>query len=130
MIHDPIGDLIVRVQNAQAVRKTSVELPFSSLKKEIAAVLKREGFISDFTVKGRGAKARIELLLSYQNEEPRISGFRRRSTPGQREYAGYTSLFPVRGGYGVAVLSTPHGVLSDKEARAKKVGGEIFFEIW
>src|SRR3990167_5997578 len=129
MIHDPIGDLLIRIKNAQAVGHLSVDLPFSNLRKEIAAVLKREGFIQDFTMKGRGSKAHIELILSYENKTTRISGFRRRSTPGQREYTGYSSLFPVRGDYGVAVLSTPHGVLSDKEARAKRVGGEVFFEI-
>ncbi len=130
MIHDPIGDFIIRIQNAQAVGKERVDVPFSALKKEVAAVLKREGFVNDFSVKGRGAKAEISVELAYEKNTPRISGFRRRSTPGQREYAGYANLFPVQGGYGVAVLSTPQGVLSDKEARAKKVGGEIFFEVW
>jgi len=129
-MHDPIGDMIVRIQNAQAAGKGTVEIPYSNLKKEIAAVLKRERFIEDFSIKGRGARSRIDIMLSYNHETPRISGFRRRSTPGQREYSGYGTLFPVRGGYGLAVLSTPQGVLSDKEARIKKVGGEIFFEIW
>jgi len=129
-MHDPIGDMIIRIQNAHAAGKSVVELPYSNLKKEISAVLKREKFIEDFSIKGRGARARIEIQLAYQEETPKISGFRRRSTPGQREYTGYGSLYPVRGGYGLAVLSTPHGVLSDKEARIKKVGGEIFFEVW
>lgn len=129
-MHDPIGDMIIRIKNAQATGKSVVEIPYSQLKKEIAAVLKREQFIEDFSIKGRGARTRIDISLSYKEESPRISGFRRRSTPGQREYTGYGTLFPVRGGYGLAVLSTPQGVLSDREARVKKVGGEIFFEVW
>lgn len=129
-MHDPIGDLLTRIRNAQAVNKETVSVPFSRLKKEIAAVLKREGFIADFSVRGKDTKKSIDITLQYDGEIPKITGFRRRSKLGQREYSGYNNLFPVREGYGVAVISTPRGVLSDKEARAKKVGGEVFFEVW
>jgi small subunit ribosomal protein S8 len=100
------------------------------VKQDIAAVLKRAGFIQEFEKKGRGAVRRLEVTLRYEGERSLIRGFRRVSTPGQRSYKGYKQMFPVRSGYGIAVLSTPKGVLSDKEAKKEKVGGEIFFEVW
>ena len=129
-MHDPIGDMLTRIRNAQAVHRQTVSVPFSRLKQEIAAVLKVEGFISEFEKKGRGVHKRLEIALVYGEESPRIAGTRRVSTPGQRNYLSYRKLFPVANGYGIAVLSTPKGVMSDKEARKQKVGGEIFFEIW
>jgi small subunit ribosomal protein S8 len=128
--HDPIGDMMTRIRNAQAVGHPTVIVPFSRLKQEIAAVLKREGFIEGFEKKGRGAVKRLEIKLSYTDTLPKITGYRRRSKLGQREYSGHATLYPIRGGYGIAVLSTPKGVLSDKEAKAQHVGGEIFFEVW
>ena len=127
---DPIGDMLTRVRNAQAVQRPTVSVPFSRLKQEIAAVLKAEGFVAEFEKKGRGVHKRLEITLQYRDGASRIGGVRRVSTPGQRSYLSYKKLFPVANGYGIAVLSTPKGIMSDKEARKQKVGGEIFFEIW
>jgi small subunit ribosomal protein S8 len=129
-MHDPITDMLTRIQNAYAVKKESVSIPHSRVKQDIAAVLKRSGFIQEFEKKGRGATRRLEIVLRYEGGAPIVSGFRRVSTPGQRAYRGYKQMFPVRSGYGIAVLSTPKGLLSDKEAKKEKVGGEIFFEMW
>jgi small subunit ribosomal protein S8 len=129
-MHDPIGDMLNRIRNAQAVGTATVSLPYSKLKQEIAVVLKAEGFIAEFEKKGRGVHKRLEITLAYEDAAPRIVGTRRVSTPGQRNYASYKKLFPVANGFGIAVLSTPKGVMSDKEARKQRVGGEIFFEIW
>lgn len=127
---DPITDMFVRIKNAQAVDKKTVAFPFSRLKQEVAKVLKNEKFIDDFSRKGRGVNKRIEITLSYRDGLARITNFRRRSKPGQREYLGYRKLFPIKSGYGIAVISTSRGVMSNRETKKNKLGGEVLVEVW
>ena len=127
---DPITDMFNRIKNAQAVNKETVTIPFSKVKQEIARVLKNENFIKDFMKKGRTINRRIEITLSYKEDAPAMDNFKRRSKPGQRLYVGYRDLFPVKNGYGIGIVSTSKGLMSDKEVRKNKIGGELLVEVW
>jgi len=128
---DPIADMLTRIRNAQAVKHPTVDVPFSNLKLKLAQILLREKFVSDVKkVKSKGYKM-IRIYLSYSSDgKPAISGLKRISKPGRRIYKKAKEIKKVKGGYGVAVISTPKGLLTDKEARAQKVGGEVICEIW
>ncbi len=127
---DPIADMINRIKNAQAVSKKTVKIPYSSLKHEIAKALKKENWILSLEKKGKIPNKIIEIELKYDDNEPAISGIKRVSTPGQRIYSQATDIKRVRSGAGMALISTSKGIMSDKEARFKKNGGEILFQIW
>jgi small subunit ribosomal protein S8 len=127
---DPIADMLVSIKNAQAVGKTTVSIPFSNLKYKISQILEKNGFIEKVEKRGRGPKRFIEITLKYENKVPAISGFKRISKPGQRIYLPYKKIKKVKGGYGIAIISTSKGVLTDKEAKKQKIGGEILCEIW
>lgn len=135
---DPIADMLNRIRNALMVLHLTVSIPFSKLKYEIAKILEKEGFIEKVEKKGRKEKKVIEITLkkeeiseeSGEKIKPAISGLKRISKPGQRIYAGAKEIKRVRGGYGTAIISTPKGIMTDKEARKKKLGGEIICEIW
>lgn len=130
MITDPIGDLLIRLRNASSVGHERVAMPYSALKAAVADVLVREGYVSDVREKGKSVRE-LELTLKYNdNGRPVISGSKRISKPSRRMYAGVHDIHPVKRGHGLLVLSTPAGILSGKEAREKKVGGELLFEIW
>ena len=127
---DPIADMLTRVRNAQKAEHKLVEMPFSRLKGEIAQVLKREGFISDFAVES-GNPDILKLSLKYTEErEPVIRGLKRESRPGLRRYVVAAKVPRVLGGQGVAILSTSSGILTDKEARGQHVGGEVLCSVW
>ena len=131
MVNDPLGDFIVRLTNAGAVKKTSVSVPFSLLKLAVAEKLQAVGFLASVEKKGKKVRKTLEVGLKYRESgEPAISGVKRISKPGRRMYRGVKEIHSVRYGTGVLVLSTPKGVMTDKEARAAKVGGEAMFEIW
>lgn len=136
---DPITDMLNRIRNALMVLHPQVSLPFSNLKYEIAKILEKQGLIEKIEKKGRKTKKILEITLKYQKETPEegegkmkpvISGLKRISKPGQRIYARAGKMKPVRGGYGMAIISTPKGLMTDKEARKQKLGGEIICEIW
>lgn len=127
---DPITDMLNRIRNAQAVLHPKVEFPFSNLKYEIAKTLEREGFIQKAEKRGRKEKKSIEITLRYDNDTPTIAGLKRISKQGQRIYTKAKELRPVKGGYGIAIISTPKGLMTNKEARKKGLGGEILCEIW
>lgn len=135
---DPITDMLNRIRNAQTVFHTTVDIPFSKEKYEIAQVLEREGFIEKVEKKGKTTQKILKIDLKYQkdpvgeNRKPKlaISGLRRISKPGQRIYTRSQDIKAVRGGYGISVISTSQGLMTNKEARKNKVGGEIIFEIW
>ena len=128
---DPIADMLTRIRNAQAVDKETVSIPYSKMKMSIANVLKQEGFIDGCEKKGKKIRKTIDIKLKYNKEgESYISGLRRVSRPGQRIYKGYLEIFNVRQGLGIAILSTPTGIISNKDARRSKVGGEVLCEIW
>ena len=127
---DPITDLLNRIRNAQAVFHPTVEIPFSNLKYEITKILEKEKFIEKTEKKGKKARKTIEIVLKYDGKIPAISGLRKISKPGQRIYKSLKDIKPVRGGYGVLIISTPKGLMTDKEARKKRLGGEILCEVW
>lgn len=122
---DPIADMLTRIRNAQRVEKASVTMPSSKLKVAIAQVLKDEGYIDDFAVRGAVGKPELELQLKYYAGRPVIERIERVSKPGLRIYKGVEELPRVMNGLGVAIVSTSRGVMADRQARAKGVGGEI-----
>ncbi len=128
-MNDPISDLLARIRNANRALLPNVELPHSRIKESIVAILKREGYISDYSVEGKLPKT-LRLKLKYQGKKSIIEGLRRISTPGLRRYVGARQIPRVRGGLGIAVLSTSQGVMTDLQARKKNVGGELVCYVW
>ena len=122
---DPIADMLTRIRNAQKARKTEVKMPSSNAKVAIANVLKGEGYIEGVDVQKEGAKSELTLTLRYHEGTPVIEKIRRVSKPGLRIYRQTGELPKVLGGLGVAIVSTSAGVMSDREARAKGIGGEV-----
>jgi small subunit ribosomal protein S8 len=121
---DPIADMLTRIRNAQSVEKTAVTMPSSKLKVAIAQVLKDEGYIDGFAIKG-DAKAELEIALKYYAGRPVIERIERVSRPGLRVYKGRHSMPQVMNGLGVAIVTTPQGVMTDRKARASGIGGEV-----
>jgi small subunit ribosomal protein S8 len=128
-MNDPISDMLARIRNANRALLPAVEMPHSRIKESIAGILKREGYIADVTVEGKLPKT-IKLRLKYQGKKSIIEGLRRVSTPGLRRYVGAREIPRVRGGLGVAVVSTSEGLLTDLQARKKKIGGELICYVW
>ena len=128
-MNDPISDLLTRIRNANRALLPAVELPHSKIKESIVGILKREGYIADFAVEGKVPRT-IKLKLKYQGKKSVIEGLRRLSMPGLRRYVGATEIPRVRGGLGVAVVSTSEGLLTDVQARRKKIGGELLCYVW
>ena len=127
---DPIADMLTRVRNALQARHETVEIPANKEKVEIAKILKNEGFITDYTVDG-DVKKTITVTLKYgPNNEKVINGLKRISKPGLRVYAKVDSIPRVMNGLGIAIISTSEGVITDKEARAKNIGGELIAYVW
>ncbi len=122
---DPIADFLTRIRNGQSARKKQIVSPSSKVKEAIAAVLKSEGYIADFSVSTEGVKKTITLTLKYYGGKPVIASIERVSRPALRVYRGKDELPKVQGGLGVAIVSTPSGVVSDRQARATGQGGEI-----
>ncbi|HKX13208.1 MAG TPA: 30S ribosomal protein S8 [bacterium] len=128
---DPIADMLTRIRNAVTARHEVVEIPASKMKIAVAELLKEEGFIRDFHVVEYKNQGKILVTLKYRGKNQScIIGLRRLSKPGCRRYVGYQEIQPVLNGLGVAILSTPKGVLTDKKARELKVGGELLLSIW
>ncbi len=132
MIIDPIGDMLTRIRNACMVRKASVDMPWSNLKADVAKILVQEGFIKDFKeVKAKeGVKRNLRITLRYTNKEPMFTGLKRISRPGLRRYVKTTDIPKVYGGNGVAILSTPKGLLTGTQAQTQGVGGELLCAVW
>ncbi len=128
---DPIADMLTRIRNANMVGHESVEVPASKIKKEIAKTLKEEGFIKDFEVIDDNKQGIIKIHLKYgKNNEKVITGLKRISKPGLRVYAKKDEIPKVLGGLGIAILSTSQGILTDKEARRRGIGGEVLCYVW
>ncbi len=121
--------MLTRIRNANRALLPVVDVPHSKMKESIAGILKREGYITDFAVEGQTGKT-IKLKLKYQGKKSVIEGLRRVSTPGLRRYVGATDIPRVRGGLGVAVLSTSEGLMSGNQARKKNIGGELICYVW
>lgn len=122
---DPISDMLTRIRNGQKARKVSVSMPASKAKEAVASVLKDEGYITDFSVDGEGATKELSVELKYFEGVPVIERIQRASRPGLRIYRGKEKLPKVLGGLGVAIVSTSAGVMSDRQAREKGIGGEV-----
>ena len=122
---DPIADMLTRIRNAQSVEKASVVMPSSKLKVAIAKVLKDEGYIDDFAVRGDAARPELEIALKYYAGRPVIERIERVSRPGLRIYKGRHDIPQVMNGLGVAIVTTPKGVMTDRKARQAGVGGEV-----
>ena len=122
---DPISDMLTRIRNGQKARKVSVSMPASKAKEAVARVLKEEGYIADYSVAGDGATKELSVELKYFEGAPVIERIQRASRPGLRIYRGKEDLPQVLGGLGVAIVSTSAGVMSDREARKKGIGGEV-----
>src|SRR3989338_8556018 len=131
MVNDPVGDFIVRLTNAGAIGKATVSVPFSTFKMAIAEKLKEAGYVSAIEKKGKKVKKTLDVTLKYDDAgKHHIRGVKRISKPGRRMYRRAKQVMPVRYGHGALLLSTPSGIMTDKEARKEKVGGEALFEIW
>lgn len=126
---DPISDMLTRIRNAGLALRPTVEVPHSRIKENIASILKKEGYVAGVEVEGKGIKT-LKLKLKYQGKKTVIEGLRRISKPGLRHYVGADEIPRVRGGLGVAVISTPEGVMSGTEARKKNLGGEVVCYVW
>ncbi len=128
---DPVADMLTRLRNANGAHHDDVSLPGSKLKERIAEILKREGYISDWKVEPARVGTTLSMTLKYgANREPSIEGLKRVSKPGLRVYAGSTEIPSVLGGLGIAILSTSSGLLTDREAEQKGVGGEVLAYVW
>jgi small subunit ribosomal protein S8 len=132
MMTDPIADMLTRIRNAARVRKTKISLPSSRLKVRIAELLRDEGFLSSVSETTDGPRQVLELEVKYlpNGTQPVLRGVRRESKPGQRVYVSYNEIPRVQSGQGVAILSTSKGVITDRQARKQKVGGELICAVW
>ena len=129
-LSDPIGDMIARIKNAQERSHKKVELPSSNFKTKIADILKNEGFIKDFKINKENNKSLLSLELKYHSGNPVISTFERVSKPGRRIFSNANGLPKINNGLGIAIVSTPKGVMTDIDARKQRVGGEIICKVF
>jgi small subunit ribosomal protein S8 len=129
-VTDPIADLLARVRNATASQKPEMFLPYSKIKSDVARILKEEGYITDYSVDTEKAHPRIKITNKFSNKSSAITGLKRVSRPGLRRYVGAKEIPRVLGGMGIAILSTPRGVLSGREAKKQNVGGELLAYVW
>ncbi|MBP7026511.1 MAG: 30S ribosomal protein S8 [Leptotrichiaceae bacterium] len=127
---DPIADMLTRIRNANLAKHNTVKIPFSKIKESLANILKSEGYINNFEVKEEGTKKDIIVSLKFMDGEAVIKGLKRISKPGRRVYTSVESLPKVLGGLGIAIVSTPNGVITDKECRKHSVGGEVLCYVW
>ena len=130
-VSDPIGDMLTRIRNALMAKHEVVGMTFSQLKLEVCKILKKEGYVADYVVEGDGKDKVLRIYLKYHGEqEPAITGLSRISKPGLRKYAKANSKISSLGGLGTVILTTSSGIMTDREAKAKNVGGEILCEVW
>lgn len=126
---DTIANMLVAIKNAGLVNKTNLNVPSSKMKIAILELLKKEGYIKTYKVEGE-IKPTINIVLEYRGKTPRITDIKRVSKPSKRIYTGVKEINPVKYGFGIAVLSTPKGIMTEKAARKEMVGGEVLFKIW
>ena len=126
---DPISDMLTRIRNATLALQPATVIPHSKMKESIAGILKKEGYIADFSVDGQVQKT-LKLKLKYQGKKGVIEGLRRASKPGLRHYVGATEMPRVRGGLGTAIVSTSQGIMSGQQARKNNIGGELLCFVW
>jgi len=129
-MQDPIADMLTRLRNAGMASLKQISMPSSNMKTAVAAILKQEGYITDYSVEGEGAKKALNIVVKYYRNKPVISGIKRVSAPSCRIYCGAQEVPQVRSGLGTVVMSTPMGIISGKDAKAKNVGGEVLCYVW
>ena len=129
-ITDPIADMLTRIRNANSAKHTTVDVPASNMKKSIAKILLEEGYIKNYQLIDAGTQGIIRITLKYNGTEKAITGLRRVSKPGLRQYAGAEEMPKVFNGLGIAIVSTSKGVMTDKAARKAHVGGEVLAFVW
>lgn len=127
---DPISDMLTRIRNAQAVAHQTVSIPFSKLKFSLAEVLEKAGVVGTVSVQGKKIKKVIKIELKYKDGKPLVSNLKRISKQGQRIYIKKNNLRPIRQGYGLSIISTSHGLMTNVEAKRKGLGGEVICEVW
>ncbi len=126
---DPISDMLTCIRNGQKALRPNVEIPHSRMKESLAGILKREGYIHEFSIEGKALKT-LKLNLKYEGKKGVIEGLRRLSKPGLRHYVGATEIPRVRGGLGVAIVSTSRGLMTGTQARKNNLGGELVCSVW
>jgi len=127
---DPITDMLNQIKSAQAVGKTEVLLPASNVKNEIVNILSKENFVGEVKKTTKDSAKFLKISLKYDNEVPAMAGFKRISKPGQRIYQGVSEIKKIHGGHGISIVSTSKGLMTNKDAKKQKIGGEIICEIW
>ena len=127
---DPIADMLTRIRNGNKAKHTEVKVPFSKIKESMANILKNEGYITGYEIKEEGNIRDIVVTLKYMDGDAVIKGLKRISKPGRRVYTSVENLPKVLGGLGIAIVSTPKGVITDKECRKHSVGGEVLCYVW
>lgn len=127
---DPIADMLIRIKNAQIVGQLAVKIPFSQLKFNLAQILEKEGFLGKIEKKGKDVQRYLKINLKYNSSGPAVSDVKRISKPSQRIYLKKEMIKPVKQGYGIAIISTSKGLMTNKEAGKQKLGGELMCEIW
>lgn len=130
MFNDPIADLLTRIRNANQRKHKAVAVPYSKVKNEITTILKEEGYIVDFRVDGDGVEKKLVIFLKYRGNQKVITGLRRISKPGLRVYSEVDKLPKVLNGYGIGIISTSKGIMTDAKAREAKLGGEVMAYVW
>jgi small subunit ribosomal protein S8 len=130
MVNDPIGDMLIQIKNASAAHNTVIEFPYSKLKMALGKILLTEGYVATITKVGTDPKANLRIGIKYVNDESVITGVKRVSKPGLRWYVKKDTIPQVVGGMGVAILSTPLGIMTGRDAKKKGIGGELLCKIW
>lgn len=131
MVSDPISDMLSRIRNALGARHDRTSMPASRLRMRVAEILKQEGYVADVRESESNGRKKLEIVLKYgRDQRAAIDGLRRVSRPGRRVYAGHDKIPHVYSGMGIAILSTSSGVMTDDEARRRRVGGEVLCEVW
>jgi small subunit ribosomal protein S8 len=127
---DPIADMLARIRNALGARHVEVNMPGSNQKRRIAAILKEEGFIKDYTWEEEGGRGVLRIALKFVHDQPAIEGLQRVSRPGRRRYARCEKIPKIRNGLGIMIVSTSKGIMTDRAARRERVGGELMCSVW
>jgi small subunit ribosomal protein S8 len=130
MVNDPIGDMLIQIKNASAAHNSVIELPYSKLKEALGKILLDEGYVTSLAKVGADPKANLHIGIKYVNNESVITGVKRVSKPGLRWYVNKDTIPQVVGGMGIAILSTPQGIMTGRDAKKKGIGGELLCKIW
>jgi small subunit ribosomal protein S8 len=130
MVNDPVGDMLIQIKNASLAKKDVIEVPYSKLKKALGEILAREGYVASVSKVGEDPKAMLKITIKYQDGVSVITDVKRVSKPGLRWYVNKSNIPTVVGGMGIAILSTPAGLMTGKEARSNGTGGELLCKIW